>query len=91
MNQVEDLIIRALTTADNNQMRQQAESTIFSLLHENPSSFFLTLANIVSDEHKPDNLRQQAATVMKAVLAKRLPVPSPPSPPPQAEYFWDLA
>lgn len=89
MNQVEDLIIRALTTADNNQLRQQAESTIFSLLHDDPSSFFFTCANIVSDEHKSDNIRQQAATVMKAVLAKR--IPSPSSYPDNCEYFWDLA
>lgn len=72
MNRVEDLIIQALTTADNNNLRQKAENTIFCLLRENPTDFFTTCTNIVTESSKNLNLRQQAATVMKAVLSKRV-------------------
>lgn len=72
MNRVEELIIKALNTADNNHLRQQAENTIFGLLRENPSEFFLTCAHIVADEGKTDKIRQSAASVMKAILAKRV-------------------
>lgn len=74
MNQVEHLIIQALTTADNNNLRKQAENGIFALVHENPSSFFINCATIVSNEGKNQNVRQQTATVMKAVLSKRVPL-----------------
>jgi hypothetical protein len=74
MNQVEHLIIQALTTADNNTLRKQAENGIFALVHENPSNFFISCATIVSNEGKNQNVRQQTATVMKAVLSKRVPL-----------------
>lgn len=82
MNRVEDLIIQALTIADNNQLRQQAENTIFSLLRDNPSDFFFTCARIVADNNKPTRIRQQAALVMKAVLSKRAD---------NGDFYWDLA
>jgi hypothetical protein len=74
MNRVEELIMQALTTAHNNQLRQQAEKTIFALLNDSPADFFLTCAQIVVDEAKPEQIRQSAASVMKAVLAKRVPL-----------------
>lgn len=82
MNRVEELIIQALTTADNNQLRQQAEATIFSLLRDNPSDFFYTCARIVADDNKLPRIRQQTASVLKAILAKRAD---------NGQFFWDLA
>lgn len=49
MNRVEEMIMQALTTAHNNNLRQQAEKTVFTLLNDSPSEFFLTCANIVVD------------------------------------------
>jgi hypothetical protein len=72
MNRVEELIIQALTTANDNKFRQQAETTIFTLLSNNPNDFFLTCAGIVADPNKQETIRQSAASVLKAVLAKRV-------------------
>ena len=75
MNRVEELILQALTTANDNQMRAQAEKTIFAIFNENPSDFFLTCTNIVVSEGKSESIRRSAGTVMKALLGKRVLLP----------------
>jgi hypothetical protein len=39
---------------------------------ENPAEFFLTCARIVGDEGKGEKIRQSVASVMKAILAKKV-------------------
>lgn len=72
MNQVEELIVRALNTTHNNELRMQAESAIFGLLRESPADFFATCAAIVVSEDKSEKMRQSAASVLKAILARQV-------------------
>lgn len=37
----------------------------------NPPDFFVTCSQIIADNQKKDTIRQSAATVMKALLAKK--------------------
>jgi len=38
----------------------------------NPSEFFIKCSQIIVDENKKDTLRQSTATVMKALLVKKV-------------------
>lgn len=38
----------------------------------NPPDFFVTCSQIIADNQKKDTIRQSAATVMKALLAKKV-------------------
>ena len=69
------MIYQALNVKDNNLLRSQAEAEIFQLFKENITDFFYVCATIVGDENKQVVPRQSTASVMKTLLARKVPPP----------------
>lgn len=72
MNQIEQLILHALTTTNDNNLRSQAEREIFQLLGSNPAEMFYTCAKIVGDNSKNTQVRQSTASIIKILLTQKV-------------------
>ena len=72
MNNLEELIRRALMISNDNVERSRAEQEVFKLLHQNPGELYYNCAKLVGDETKDPSVRKTTATVIKQLLAQKV-------------------